>query len=799
MYCQKYRLGISAYLDGEMHGNDKIKIESHLETCPECRDFLAGLRKNKLSCHQLAQKIPTQAAWNQFEKIALQQLDGGSHASAHTNILDAPLSNTNGHSASPATRHWWHSSWLRYAASIMLTTAIALLFSVIDFSPEPVDSPTFDLASVEIHINNARARRDPIQNEVIHNEIQVVPNIKANASPILNLNQAKLSASELEFLHKYGFVMTARNYNSFVELYRDNQQNKIPSYITVDTAILGWSHILSRLRVDLEEEIFVHRLTLFTKILREELLLLHPKVPESCQESSLQALAFVKVASVLLNCDEAWPPEIEQQISQKVNDELALIYNGRDHREVGILKSNIFDYDIDYNKFKIRWDETQNNQLRNYYLAMEWYSRCIFRSTNTAETQVALLILMAAIADNADGIVIWYEMDQLLTALYGQMDDYHLMDYEKAAREVFGNTISPEVLLDKKKLMQFARSLDQHRLPKIRSEVGLKKGLRIFGGRYYERDFILQEFCYPYVSDNNDPRIIPSLLDIGIIIGHPKAYEIATERDYFRFASYRTKIEGYRNDLEQKILAIPKPWERGGMLSDTWTYHPLVLTEGRGYPVFCRNDAWQSRKLNSMLCGVVNLPNSQPTFVSVPITQFQASVDPYPEFFNRLCTTIRNLEKLLLMAGYPMSRAPGQEIVAYRKTLEFVVTVSTKMLQGETLSQEDQNQLGTLVLSWQGEYNEANVSELSTMFHRNHTNYDHYFQAGIEPAREIWVVCPGTRPFLARGAVHLLYEFPTGSKVLPADWRKDKLWKTVQEKMGIENVAPWAKPFTVPE
>lgn len=795
MGCQKYRLKISAYLDHELYQPKlKAKIESHLAVCKECQNFLADLRANKLNCRQLAAQIsPTSAAWETFEQCTKVRIEKLSKSPPQL------YPQTKKHTPPQNLYHWWHSSAIRYAASIMIVITATLLLFIVDFSPEPSDMPTFDLASVELRINNARARRDPIQTEVTHQAIQVTPNIKSNINPIENLSIAKLSQAELDFLKTHGFVVTSSNYNSFVELYRDNHQNQIPSYVTVDTAILGWSHVLSRLRVDMEEEIFSHRLTILTKILREQLLLLHTKVPESCKEASFQALAFIKVASVLLDCDEPWPPDIEQQIAQKVNDELALIYNGRDHREVGILKSNIFDYDIDYNKFKIRWDETQNIQLRNYYLAMEWYSRCIFRSNHTTETQASLLILMATIADNADGIIIWYEMDQLLTALYGQMDDYHLIDYEKTAREIFGNTISPDVLLDKKKITQFARSLDQHRLPRIRSEVGLKKGLRIFGGRYYERDFILQEFCYPYVGDENDPRVIPSLLDIGVIIGHPRAYDLATERDYFRFLSYRTKIEAYRNDLEQKIVLIPKPWERGGMVNDTWTYRPLVLEEGRGYPAFCYNEAWQSRKLNSMLCGVVNLPNSQPTFVSTPVDKFQGYVDPYPEFFNRLRTTIRNLEKLLIMAGYPMNRKPGQEILDYKKALHGVVTVSTKMLQGESLSEEDQNILGNFVLSWQGDYNEANISELSTMFHRNHTNYDHYFHAGIEPAREIWVVCPGNKPILARGAVHLLYEFPTGTKVLPADWRKDKLWKTVQEKMGIENVSPWSQSFVIPE
>jgi hypothetical protein len=630
-----------------------------------------------------------------------------------------------------------------------------------------------------------------------HRPIQVNPNARSySPEHIKGLSSANLTEKQLEFLRTNGFVVTNLDFPSFVALYRDNQKNNIPSFVTIDTAISGLSHILAKLRVDLEREVFLSKLTAFTNILREQLLLLHPKVPTSCKNASLRALAFIKVASILLNCDEKWPPEIEQKIQGVVDKEILLIYNGREQKTVGIQDSPIFDYSIDYNRFKIRWDETKDEELRRYYQAMEWYSRCVFRTSHLAETQSALLILMAAIGDSGDAINIWDEMHQLLTALYGEADDLHLLDYQRIAREVYGDTITPAAITQEKLLRQFCRQTDKEKLPRIRSEVGLKGGLRIFGGRYYARDMILQQLCYPYVGDQDDPRVIPNLLDIAVIMNQPKAMEIAQEKDFFRFVHYQTKVKNYQITLQQEMDRSSKPWANGGLVTDAWIYKPMTQPEGKGYPYFCRSDAWQARKLGSMLCGLIHLANSKPTFSGKKEGSFTGVSDPYPEFFNRMLTTLRNRDKLLQVVGYPRHRPPAQEIIAYQKALEAVVVVATQMLSGEIVTQEQQDRLGNFVLGWEGDEHEANIHELSTLFHRNDTQVDYYLHAGVEPVREIWVACPSpSGAFLARGGIYMLYVFSTSQKISPEHWRNAKLWKTVKQMRGLEEVAPWQKPF----
>lgn len=774
MNCKIDKIQISGYVDKEVPLSKAKEIETHISQCSACKEEFLSLKKIKcLSQDVYDSVLPEEPQeWNKtlWERLEKEPFPEKKHSLARM---------------------------FRYAA-LVLFALMAYLYNPGEENPAEKEEKKYPVWEKLLEVKEAKARKNLISDEIKHKEVKVLPNWKyAPGEHIKNLAQAKLTSKEQEFLLKNGFVVTAKQFDSFTNLYSENHKNSIPSFITMDTAISGLSHILAGLRVDLEQEIFLHKLTLFTKILREELLHLEKEIPPSCKKALFISLAFIKIASVLLDCDAEWPASIEKEIEGVVKQELDLIYNLHNHRIVGIQKSPLWDYELDYNKFKIRWNETQDKKLRNYYLAMEWYSRCVFRTSSILETQSALLLLMASLAKSREGdaVMIWDEMNQLLTALYGRADDPHLLDYLENARNVFGDTLHPSLLMEHNKIQKFCREINHTKLPQIRSETGLKGGLRIFGGRYSYRDMMLQQFCNPSVGDKNDPRIIPSVLDIAVIMNHPKAMEIARDKDLFRFQNYSHKISAYQKILQEGLMSTSKPWEAGGMIGDIWIYQALMEPQSRGYPYFCRSDAWEYRKLTTLLCGLVSFPNSKPTYTGKGVQDFNSIVDPYPEFFNRILTNIKGLEKLLLQVSYPSNRPPSLEIIAYKQTLEDVVDVSEKMLAGETLTQEDQDKLSKLVLGWDGSYEEANVNELSTLFHRNETQCDYYYHAAIEPIREIWILCPAQHiSFVARGGVYILYEFTTEKKVLPEKWRTGKLWDQIKKK-GIENVAPWSKDY----
>jgi hypothetical protein len=54
---------LSGYLDGELAGEDRAGLETHLEQCADCRDALAGLRRVVAHARTLEDRPPAQDLW----------------------------------------------------------------------------------------------------------------------------------------------------------------------------------------------------------------------------------------------------------------------------------------------------------------------------------------------------------------------------------------------------------------------------------------------------------------------------------------------------------------------------------------------------------------------------------------------------------------------------------------------------------------------------------------------------------------------------------------------------------------
>ncbi|UCF84834.1 MAG: zf-HC2 domain-containing protein [Desulfobacteraceae bacterium] len=58
--CSKYFERISEYLDGELDEAIFLKMDRHLQDCPECRDCIDSLRKSIQLCKEAGkEEMPT--------------------------------------------------------------------------------------------------------------------------------------------------------------------------------------------------------------------------------------------------------------------------------------------------------------------------------------------------------------------------------------------------------------------------------------------------------------------------------------------------------------------------------------------------------------------------------------------------------------------------------------------------------------------------------------------------------------------------------------------------------------------
>ncbi len=753
MSCNDFEELLSGYIDGELPEEQKKIIRQRIQSDDAYQENVASLSWVKRETQSLDPPPVSDLQWQKFEQNWQKKT-------------------------------FPRISYLRKAASIIfILSAFFLTMFLNTRLDDPVNSQKIS------SLLDRFAEADMSLNEQSHDSMNISANIPRYSIDrnIKGISQANLKEKEIDFLVQNGFVVSSKEFTSFLPIYQDNQQRRISSFITVEMAMSGLSHILTRLRLDMEKDVFYHRLQTFTHVLTEQLLSLHYEVPKEFSDSSLRALAFIRVAEVLLNCqeDSNWPEEVLAKITPKVTAELELIYSKEnEEKPVEIKTSPIFGYSIDYNKFKKNPSEAKNKKLQRYRQAYAWFARCIFRASeeHISEVRSALLILMASIGGSADGIIIWEEIHRVLTTLYGEPDDPHLLNYLQVARNVFGETLTVDILSQNEKVKSFCRKAARVHLPKIRSEIGLERGLRVFGGPDTGIDSILQQLSYPYTGKRDLPRITPSLVDIAVVMGYQKAIEVAKEKEFFEYKGYEGKVERLHRSLRNDLVEEKSPWQKGGFLGNAWMYEALLQPEGKGYPLFSRSEAWNARKLTTLVCGMLDdddLINGKPRFVGESSSYFRGTIDPYPEFFNRMATKIRQIENLLQRVDYPTNRGPAKELLHYRQAIEGLAQAAAKILANKNLEEEDHNNLRNFALGWQGEYDSSAVINLSTRFYRNWTHFDEHLYVGTGPIQEIWIAIPVEGELqLARGGIFSLYEFYTVRQV------SQEFWQSLKNKPG---------------
>lgn len=744
MKCENLEILLSGYVDNQLSQEQKVYVEEAINSNDTLRQKVDELQSVKQQLSTLVAPLPTHCSWDNFNTDLWEKLEEKK------------------------------TTGMSLVQKLLFVAVLFVIVIVSLFLPNFYTSNTFSLEYTPII-------GLPEKSEVEHKVVKVNASIPKYEVPIniRYLKEANLSQREIQFLNQKGFVVTKNRFGSFNEIYENNQRNSTPSYVTVDTAISGFSHILGRLRIDVEEKALYGRLASFTEVIGHKLIDLHKKIAPQHEKAGLRALAFIRVASILLDLQQQWPEEITSKINEQVQEELKLIYTGGNDFPVEIVNSPIFGYAMDYSRFKLL-RKPKNKRLERYILAHEWYARCLFRTVDNhskiadqylSETRSAMLLLIATIA--TDGMLIWEEIHYILTALYGQADDPHLLDYLKTARDIYGPTITLDVLSQKDKLLEFCKAISRTRLPKIRSELGLQSGLRIFSRRSIGCDFILQQLTYPYVGELHLPRVDPSLLDIAVIMGWHKAKYIAEDKGYYEYKGYESTVRKYQDRLEKELQPVNYPWGKGGLISLAWMLNSLKIPEGKGAPIFSHSDEWQARKLTSVACGLLDLSFGQPIFTGKSTADFHGTIEPYPEFFNRMATKIEHFEEVLHHIGYPLKTGVAKELVHYKQMLKDLAVISSKMLENKELDDKDYKKLRDFVLGWQGSYGSATIQDISTMYYRNSSNFDNHLYAGVGAVYEMWVAIPiNGKVEFARGGIFGYHEFQSMKKVSQEKWQK---------------------------
>jgi hypothetical protein len=373
-------------------------------------------------------------------------------------------------------------------------------------------------------------------------------------------------------------------------------------FCTTDLFLHSYHLIFDRMLQDVEEKKFLPAGTDLSKALAKttenELKRTPPSAP-ALREALLCDLLYFSVAAKLFDPSFAVPTAIRPQaeaLVARINAGEGELPSVQDF--LGLGKE-------DFTQYKIRGHYEKNEALRRYFRGMMWYGRHNFLLSDRTQTLAA--ILLPHLVEGAHEKSRFDSMDAVVTYLIGRQDKYTLAGYRSINRKVFG-TEAPgfhelSANLDDN-LAAFQRTawsdLPAPQIVSAQTGTGLTQeqrlreaaGFKFLGQRYVLDAFILSQLSSPSVGDNQNPRNLPSALDVMMLLGSKAATELQQkaqrEHQWLNYDSQIAKLKGSTEaQLNQrstwydqclyglKTLFLPTASKQEFALGEPWQYKNL--------------------------------------------------------------------------------------------------------------------------------------------------------------------------------------------------------------------------------
>ena len=593
--------------------------------------------------------------------------------------------------------------------STMLAVSLVVTFGIFGgvFDPRYPIGPTGDPDSILFTINstisNDFADFEPYSEEFNVNAPQYT--ISPGLSNVDNLAQfPTLSELQMTMIENNGFVATPQfEFKQIHEILQNNDDEMIPSFVTSD-AVLHAFHVLYDLVLrEAEVYTFWDLLGNMTEMLIDESYNQYTTLPEGrWKDAALRNVMYFSVALKLIDSDA----EIPAEAVDAVNEVLLLI----DAHE-GFSDQWFQEYDEDFSQYVPRGHYTRSETLENFFKAMMWYGRIMFRlkpdlpgfpnEKGMDETAQAILISLAlqeeiqTLPDDITGYEVWDAIYQPTAFFVGDADDLLPNEYLSLTKEIYGESITLELLTDEELLEEFIERAMTFREPRILSsrledygDMNQTKGLRFMGQRFVPDSYILGQLVYIYVGDWANPRLMPKGLDVMAALGSDRAWELLDDQKHYY--NYTAQMEKLWNEI-------------GNMTEEEWTHNlyylwlysllPLLSEPGEGYPLFMQNEAWVDKQLMTALGSWTELRHDTILYVKQSYTWEFTSIPPevhgYVEPVPRLYARLAGLCKMMINGLNERSLLSERMAIKLAKLhglLRTLQTISIKELNGESLN-----------------------------------------------------------------------------------------------------------------
>jgi len=525
------------------------------------------------------------------------------------------------------------------------------------------------------------------------------------SSEVKNLWQFQFSEKELKALENYGFFVKEASYKTFSEFF---DESRGPIFISFDTFLHSYHVIFDMvLRFD-EIEYFVKDLDeLVTTLLRNSISQ-YSSASSALKDAVKRNIAFFYIGEKLLNpqyklliSDAALKMEIEN-IAQK---EINLI-----EAHQGITKSPLFLYEEDYSQYVPRGHYTRNETFKRYFKAMMWFGRMRFllkppENINLGRTQTQSAILETVMLANDTHLISLYDRIYEPTVFFvGRSDDINFFNYILLIKEVYGETVNLNDLMDTAKLDSFIdRAIKEIPDPGISTTgeviVLKEKGFRFMGQRFTPDAYILQNLVFPKA----DYRMLPKAMDTLCVFGSQEAenilFNVFNEKENISYVNQVNKLKQEFSESAEKDWLQNLYW---GWLSLIKTYAYGERKEG--YPTFMRSNNWARKELMTSLASYTELKHDTILYAKQSYTLKTAIpsdigyVEPNVEGYNRLLTILDMTQKGLSERGL-LPLEINEKIELLKRLTKGALEISVKELENKPLTSEDEIYFGTFKTS----------------------------------------------------------------------------------------------------
>jgi len=649
----------------------------------------------------------------------------------------------------------------------------------------------------------------------------------------IRLSNLRFEENDRQRLSRNGFYIESLpppkrvEVDDMADAYRNESSSQF--FLTSDLFLHSYHLIFDRMLQDIEEKKILASVTKMSEALvgaAEKEFKAAPPAPPALREASLRNLIYFSVAAKLFNPGFAVPAAARSKTEFLVSSIQSA---------AGTLPSRenpVGSDEEDFTQYKVRGHYEKNKALQRYFRGMMWFGRRNFVLSD--QTQTIAAILLPAIVEEAHEERHFETVDALTTYLIGRQDKYTLAGYRSVNRKVFG-TETPG-------FPQLATSLDQNvaafqqsawsdlpqpRIvsvqtgPKATQEERLRKsaGLKFLGQRYVLDAYLLNQLSSPSVGSNDNPRNLPSALDVMMLLGSRAATDVQQKiQKENRWSNYYSQVEKLKGVAEEQLA---KP----ATFYDHWLYALKTLyLPTASKQLFALGEPWQYKGLNTGLASWTELKHDTILYAEQSAAELgdggdfeipeyappgpKGYVEPNPALFKQLGRSIDEMLAELKRADF-ITEEYVDKFTSFRELARRAEAIAQKEVAGEAITKEDYDWMSNVQNSFDstlllprdaGLVSDRSLLQMALIADVATDAFDgRVLEEGIGTPQRIVVVVKdasgGTR--LTVGFVYSWCEFASQRRWSDSEWKKPIYSGDEKEKQQEGIVPPsWYSLFS---